>query len=101
MVHYGDFGYGGGQRSYSFGKGGSFRKDLDTTVVQLDDLPSEQFFIRNNPLSVDYAYYRFGEDGGDMTLAPGEYSPYLPLKHTGLIWAHADSTATIEVFIVR
>lgn len=100
-IHDGSFGYGGGQRSYSFGKGGSFRKELDTNVIQLDDLTSEQFFIRNSPLSADYAYYRFGADGGDMTLAPGDYSPYLPLKHTGLLWVRSDSTATLEIFIVR
>lgn len=92
----GNFGFGGGQRSYSFN---NFHADMipaSTVAVVCSNMACEWVNIQNDPSSSNTCQIgsqRLATDGFGMVLAVGAWSGWIPVNNLNKIW-HKDGASS-------
>lgn len=100
----GSFGFGGDQRSYSFG---CFHADIipnETLATYMPNLECEWACIKNRPDSTGNAYIgsqRLSVVGTGVYLEPGEITGWIPVTNLNLIWhKEDDATTNLEYMVI-
>ena len=100
----GSLGFGGGQRSYSFG---FFHGDTipnSTSAVVCPDMPCEQVFLQNDPASsgnITIGGPNLAATGNGLVLAPGDVTGWIPVNNLSLIWHLDAASSNLNYVIIR
>jgi hypothetical protein len=100
----GHFAKGGVQNSYSFPFLATGQFIPGTTAKRLDNIPCEQVYIRAGTSNTGTIYVGGSNvsSAQGMTLAAGEFTPWLPIQNLNMLYAIGTvATDIIKYFIVR
>jgi len=105
--NFGDFAFGGGQRSYSFDYFDGDEIANSTTAIQCPTMDCEQVFLQNDPDSngnITVGGPRLGEldvEGAGLVLEPGGVTGWIPVKNLNLIWHKDAADSTLHYIFIR